>query len=317
MQVFMKERLREMGSKELLKRAARLAQTERRITAAFVETLCEIDSRRLFAEEGYASLWEYVTKGLSLSESSAQRRIQAARLLRDEPSVKPALETGTLTLSNAAQLQSFRQREKKRGKTHDAGELVQQTESLTQRECEAALIALSPEAMPKERDKPVSAQGDHEIKFVASKALYDKLQKIKGLIAHAKPEASYSELIEHLADEQIKRLEKKTGIGLAPGPTATSAAEVEKRNPLPRGKRVYLPVAIKRAVGARSGGRCEFETEGRRCTSRYRLQIDHIMQLAHGGSNELANLRHLCRNHNLQQAEKWGTRPLVNRAASG
>jgi hypothetical protein len=179
MRVFMKERLRKMGSEELLKRAAKLAQTERRITAAFVETLAEIDSRRLFAEEGYASLWEYVTKGLGLSESSAQRRIQAARLLRDEPAVKPALETGTLTLSNAAQLQSFRQRERKRGKTHDAGELLKQTESLTQRECEAALIAISPEAMPKERGRPVSTEGDREIKFVASKSFTTSSKRSK------------------------------------------------------------------------------------------------------------------------------------------
>jgi hypothetical protein len=302
----MKEQLRKMGSTELLKRAARLAKVERRITAAFVETLCEIDSRRIFSEEGYASLWAYVTKGLGLSESSAQRRIQAARLVRDAPEAKPALENGTLSLSNAAQLQGFRQRErKKKGKAPDAGELIQATASLSQRECEAALIAISPEAMPnKERDRPVSPQGDHELKFTVSKELYDKLQKIKGLIAHAKPEASYAELLEHLADSELKRLGKKTGIGMEVEPTRTAAAEVEKKNPLPRGKRVYLPAAIKRAVGSRSGGRCEFTThEGRRCSSTYRLQIDPIVQLAHGGSNDLANLRQLCRNHNLAVAK--------------
>ncbi|MGZ3698894.1 MAG: HNH endonuclease [Bdellovibrionota bacterium] len=52
---------------------------------------------------------------------------------------------------------------------------------------------------------------------------------------------------------------------------------------------------------------------GRRCESRYALEIDHILPVAHGGSHAPENLRVLCRAHNLQQAvEKLGPEVMKN-----
>ena len=50
--------------------------------STLIEFLAEADSRRLFAERGYSSLLDYVTKCLGYSEGSAYRRINAARLLK-------------------------------------------------------------------------------------------------------------------------------------------------------------------------------------------------------------------------------------------
>jgi hypothetical protein len=83
-------------------------------------------------------------------------------------------------------------------------------ESLTQRECEQKLFELSPQAIPQEKVRLVSAGADRELKFVVSAELYEKLQRIKGLIAHAKPEASYAELLQYLADEPLARSEMPT-----------------------------------------------------------------------------------------------------------
>lgn len=44
----------------------------------------------------------------------------------------------------------------------------------------------------------------------------------------------------------------------------------------------------------------------RKCSSKYQLQIDHIIPVARGGDNESTNLRILCRTHNLHMANKWG-----------
>jgi 5-methylcytosine-specific restriction endonuclease McrA len=78
-----------------------------------------------------------------------------------------------------------------------------------------------------------------------------------------------------------------------------------KLKQLPVGKRVGLPAKVKRAVSVRSGGRCEYVYRGRRCGSRYQLEIDHKVPLAAGGGHELEQLRHLCREHNLQQYYAW------------
>jgi hypothetical protein len=166
---------------------------------------------------------------------------------------------------------------------------------------------------------------------VVDAALYEKIQQLKGLLAHSIPNASYVELLEYLVDEALPRVQKRKGIlpagGAKPEQNAqvTAAAAVggggisalpqslnssgppleAKLKQLPAGRRVALPAAAKRAVGARSGGRCEYVYQGKRCDSRYQLEIDHRVPLVAGGGHEVSQLRHLCRQHNLQQYQAW------------
>ena len=65
--------------------------------------------------------------------------------------------------------------------------------------------------------------------------------------------------------------------------------------------RTNRPLAWKRA-----GGRCELITEGRRCGSRDRCQVDHIVNLAAGGTHHLDNLRVLCLNHHRVKTAQEG-----------
>jgi 5-methylcytosine-specific restriction endonuclease McrA len=290
--------LSSLTSKVLLANTRSLVSEERRATLALIEHLEEISHRKLYAELGYASLWEFATLELGLSEGAAQRRIQAMKLLRDVPEAKASIESGKLSLSNAAKVQSFRQAEKKLGRTVNPSELVAKIESLSQRDCEKKLFEISPEALPRERERIVSAFEERELKLVVSPELYEKLQRIKGHLAHAIPEATYAQLIDRMSDEVLARLEKNKGIT-----QSTAAAAVTTARPLPAGKRVYLPVALRKTVWARSGGRCEIQHAGRHCNSRYRLELDHIIPLAMGGANDPMNLRLLCREHN--QYEAW------------
>ena len=68
---------------------------------------------------------------------------------------------------------------------------------------------------------------------------------------------------------------------------------------LPAFRSRYIPVAVKRAVWRRDQGCCSYvdRHSGRRCGSRYRLEIDHIVPFALGGATELLNLRLHCRAH--------------------
>jgi hypothetical protein len=192
----------------------------------------------------------------------------------------------------------------------------------SKRECEAKLFEISPQALPTERERVVSAAQDREIRLVISPELHEKLHRIRGLIAHSQPNATYAELLEYLVEETLPGLEKKKGliqgdladqktqvtIAAAADPTDQNAPArdnkiIEKAQSLPKGKRVYLPAALKRAVYARSGGRCEYTTHGKRCSSRYMLEIDHRIPISRGGGHEFSQLRTLCRMHNQQQFE--------------
>jgi 5-methylcytosine-specific restriction endonuclease McrA len=334
--------MKHLSSSELLSRTKQLAADERRTTLALIEHLEEIQRRMLFAEIGYASLWEYVTKELGLSEGSAQRRIAAMRLIRKAPEAREAIKSGELSLSNASKVESFLGREKKAGRPRNASAVVQHVRSQSQKQCEATLFEISPEAevdaKSKESDRIISKDQDRLLKLTLNPVLYEKIQRIKGLLAHSIPEASYAELLDYMTNEVLAKLEKKRGIHQAsalsgkPNISAseasdfsttgaaqtscaaqtpkiaspTAAAAVTQSQPLPNGRRVYLPASLKKAVWAKAGGQCEIEANGKRCTSRYRLEIDHKIPLALNGGNDLKNLRLICRTHNQQQARAYG-----------
>ncbi|MEJ2719648.1 MAG: HNH endonuclease signature motif containing protein [bacterium] len=81
-------------------------------------------------------------------------------------------------------------------------------------------------------------------------------------------------------------------------------ARPAERNTTPEKTR-HIPAKIKDAVYIRDKNRCtHVGTNGRRCESTYRLQIDHIVPFARGGTNALSNLRLLCAKHNKLEAKR-------------
>ena len=61
----------------------------------------------------------------------------------------------------------------------------------------------------------------------------------------------------------------------------------------------YIPAAVRREVWRRDLGCCSYvdRHSGRRCGSRYRLEIDHIVPFALGGDAQPSNLRLRCKAH--------------------
>ncbi|MBU8922974.1 MAG: HNH endonuclease, partial [Bacteroidales bacterium] len=67
----------------------------------------------------------------------------------------------------------------------------------------------------------------------------------------------------------------------------------------------FIPQAVKDEIFRRDGNRCAYRSpDGRRCDSKWNLQVDHIIPFALGGSNSPENLQLLCRRHNQYKALK-------------
>lgn len=70
-------------------------------------------------------------------------------------------------------------------------------------------------------------------------------------------------------------------------------------------KRILLPPAVRDYVFRRDQYRCQscgyFQTEAL-------LQVDHIIPLAQGGSNDLSNLQTLCQPCNLRKSSRLDLR---------
>ena len=81
--------------------------------------LREINSRKLYFEMGFSSLFDYAVRELGYSEGAAYRRIKAMKLCQDLPETENQLQSGNLSLSAASQLQVFFEKQDKRAKEEE------------------------------------------------------------------------------------------------------------------------------------------------------------------------------------------------------
>ncbi len=300
--------IKALSDSELLQQTRLLVSSERELTTELLWHLREVDRRRLYAEQGFSSLFDYVRRGLGYCEGSSDRRISAMRLLRDLPEIEPALKSGALSLSNASSLQHFFKREEKTKEVPysetEKKQLVDQVSGKSRRDCDAILAGLAPEPMKPETSRPISAT-QTEIRFTANQELMLKFEKLKERLSHQNPNPSYSELFDMLADLALRKLDleksprRKTEQGklpLVPTPPAECAPTQERSR--------YIPQAAKRAILTRDQGQCTYMNAktGVRCNSKHLIEIHHVLDFSLGGGHTLENLTLRCRTHNLHAA---------------
>ena len=88
-----------LSDRDLLDATVHAVDRERRTTAELLALLAELDTRKLYLGEGYASLFTYCTQVLHLSEPAAYSRITAARAARRYPVILTLLAEGAVTLT--------------------------------------------------------------------------------------------------------------------------------------------------------------------------------------------------------------------------
>jgi 5-methylcytosine-specific restriction endonuclease McrA len=320
-----------LSNTELLKLAIEKSQGERELSLEVIKLLREVESRRLFLELGFGSMFDYATKELGYEESAANRRISASRLIREIPEAEEKIREGKLTLSNIVQAQVFFRNEEKIHKTKPTPEQKREVLSLLEnkstRAAQKALFELSPQQVNlKEVVKQVTSCHT-EVKLVIGEDLREKLEKLKLLLSHKNPKMNYSELIEELASIALKKLNPihtkiaETGETKADLPTKNKSFERHTKTTghignaahLPSAPAVqkvtdaqtrYIPAEVKRSVWQRDQGQCSFVDPAtkRKCGSQFRLEVHHERPYAKGGANTPENLRLLCKNHNLHKA---------------
>ncbi len=291
----------------LLLKTRDLVREESRITTEVLHHLREIEARKLFAGLGYASLFEYAIKDLGYCESGAQRRIASMKLLKELPQVEDKIKSGELSLSVVAQAQVYFRQEEKIGNRLSVTEkeiVVKSLEGKSKREAEKILLSMS--SLP-EANRPDQVRSLTEttslLSFVVSDETVKDLEQLKGLLAHQHPSLNLGELLAILAKRALKELD--------PALQKQSVAPEQVKESKSEARRKPIPLAIQRAVWRRDPSCCTFTHAGKRCQSRYQLEIDHIHGLE--GGNTLENLRLLCRQHNAWEASQMHGRDLVQK----
>jgi len=87
-----------MNDEQLHLQMGRLVEREREVLSEVIIYIQEVDRRRLYLRLGFGSTFAYLTEGHKYSAGAAQRRIDAARLLRVAPVLHEKLAQGELNL---------------------------------------------------------------------------------------------------------------------------------------------------------------------------------------------------------------------------
>ena len=103
----------------------------------------------------------------------------------------------------------FFRAEKKLGKATTPAQklgLMQELKGKSTRQAQAMLMERTPEAIPKETLRRIGTE-ESRLTLVVSRELEEKLKRLKGLLAHRLPGATYAELLEAMADMVLKKLD--------------------------------------------------------------------------------------------------------------
>jgi hypothetical protein len=88
----------------LLRALTTAVSQDRATTAEMLALIAEVEHRRLYAGEGFSSMYRYCVEKLLMSEDVACKRILTARAARRFAAIIPAIAEGRLTVSTVALL---------------------------------------------------------------------------------------------------------------------------------------------------------------------------------------------------------------------
>lgn len=322
--------LLKISDPELIANFQDLVIEEREKLALQLEYIAELDRRKLFHH--YSSLRSFLVEEYGMEEWNAERKIRVARLLKRFPEIKGMLQTGKLNLTLLEIAMGCAHREKL-----SCPEISEILQAVSGKSCRGAMREIAsryPQTseLPKDKIRPINADYS-EVRFVASHELLEKLDEIRGLLAHSHPEGlAMGELIDVLASEYRERhhpeekarrakfreekaeekrqleesesRESPTAPWARPEKTDSSTTEVQSSYEAPQNKTVRTDVrianrSITHQLTNRDGYQCSYidDVTKKRCLSKHGLEIDHIKAWSRGGNTELSNLRYLCSHH--------------------
>lgn len=316
---FIRPVLSKLPDLEVLSRLERLVKSERKIMHLILWHVLEVDTRKLFLLRGYNSLYAYLNQHLGYSESSAYERMQAARVLKIVPEVSEKLEDGSLNLTQLVKVEKSIKQEKKLGKPvtlEKTKKLLSKLENKTGYETQKIIATEMNQAPVTNQKITPQKDGSVRIEFTLSAEQNEILKKAQNLHSHVIPDNNLADLITKLAKDSIQKVEGKKP--KSEPKNKSQKEELNETQPMmpsfglepesESNQRKYIPAKVKRVLFQRAGHACEYvqpETN-KRCDSCYQLQIDHIIPVAKGGTNEFHNLRALCGVHNRAEAERMG-----------
>jgi hypothetical protein len=323
--------IQSLNDQDLIASTERVVEQERKIVQVVIWHLQEIQDRQLYISMNYTSLYECLIKRFKMSDTTAYGRIKVLKILADVPLVSESLKTGALNISNIALAHSFIEKHQKvtgeELSIDDKVELIENIKNKTNSEVKELLARYNPDfALPYDEIRPLT-KTHSQMKSTVSKELVGKIEYLKSLISHEYINPTHEELFSLAFDTLIEKVEKKKGIHQpqlklagkkiaksVPRDKTTqenrlSADALSETGEIPTVEKTtqqitdrnsrYIPRSVKRFILKRAAGKCEhLHADGKRCSSYFQTQFDHVIAFSKGGKTTAENMQLLCRVHN-------------------
>jgi hypothetical protein len=291
---------------------------ERETTKTILLYIIEVDRRKLHLKMNYPTIFEYLTKRMKYPNGTAHRRIEAAKLSLEVPSVLEDLEKGDVHLYQVTLLQKCIKDAEHKNKAkitkQEKTAIVQDLKNKSKEETEV-LIAKALNIEIKDSPKVThQANGSVVFQVCLSDTQWEKMEELRRILSTALPNGSWDQVLEHLADKEIlreakvarpKKLSKSKSANSIKDPSRDREEASELRpkrfmNTPRKSREGWHP--MRRAVLQRDKC-CQNKIPGSEqiCGSKWNLQVDHVQPLWAGGADTLSNLQTLCAKHNREK----------------
>lgn len=307
---------RGLSNEAVLRRMEELALDERKAIADSIACLVEVERRKLFTDLGYSDIFDYCVHRLRYSIGSAYRRIHTSRAANAYPEILSDLQAGTLNLCVVALIApEFR--------SQNPAELLAAARGKSKREVEVWLAARRPaEPVPADRvtvrppaiEAPVPSgeaglvtlaledrtlapnPPTFDYAFVASAGLHQSIERLKDVLWNRFPFGALDDVLGEAVEDYLSRHDPELKLKSRELPLPPAQVKAGRR----------VARRLRDLIWARDGGRCTFVSEdGRRCECRRGLELDHVVPYSIGGrSDDPANIRLLCREHNQHERRR-------------
>ncbi|MFL5298792.1 MAG: HNH endonuclease [Anaeromyxobacteraceae bacterium] len=168
-------------------------------------------------------------------------------------------------------------------------------------------VPLAPALPVAKRDATEPLTADlSRLHVTVSRRFLAKLAAARDALSHSQPGASAEAVLEAGLDLLLAERDRKRGLVKKP----------RKAPPAPSGRPRHVPASLKRAIFTRDEGKCQWPMDGGGvCGSTTRLELDHVVPVARGGTATLSNLRITCAFHNGLAARQLLGNRLMDRYA--
>jgi hypothetical protein len=267
------------------KKIKSFAQREREILAGLIPELREMELCHGYLEFKCTSLFEYLMKEVGYSEGSAQRRIDAARLLSVLPDLPEKLESGAIKLNQISMVRKASRQVKRSLTPEETRDLFAQLEKQNQRESEKMVAQAFELEVLRKSKRVVQSDGSVRYELTISAELDAEIQKAQELHSHSLKSKDLVEYLEFLTAKELKMKKNSPS-------TATVAVTPKLRREIIQEQCAHV-----------------YE-DGTQCANRWQMQVDHKKSKWKGGTNERENLQPLCAQHNREKYRREARSPV-------